>query len=455
MSSPMPRGWTVFERLHAEQEIPWALAEGAYLRPAIFEQAASSLSVAVLGPSGSGKTALRLLMEQQNNHWLCVEWRPALPDQTLPPETLTAYLLRQALGACAAKVLPFLGQEIQRIDKAEEWVQVTLSDFLQTYLQAPRGLLLSRLTPAIGIEAKNQLERFLNQPLAYRVFDPSMPPSQTISYLAEAIQALGLSGVWLMTDGVEPWLDADAGRLKLALGGMLSSLALFEESGFIIKLFLPDSLEPEVVASSGLTRRRIELLHLKWDHTVLSEITEKRLALALGTESAALSEWFDTSVLNPLLIQYGGLQPRGWLEQIQRLAQVILDQTSPQPLSAAEIDQIFWQRPPRLRLDLVNRRVYLGDGEISGIQPTAFQVLAYLYQKRGAICSREELFYCGYEGRERPLTTGDTGYQYPKEYTGILDTIFWRLRQAIEHDPEHPIYLITERNKGMRLNHVV
>jgi len=454
MSSPTHRGWAVFERLHAEQEIPWALAEGAYLRPAIYDQAAGSQSVVVLGPSGAGKTALRLLLEHQNSNWLCEEWRPALPDQTLPTETLTAYLLRQALGACAAKVLPFLGHSIQQIKKAEDWVQITLSDFLQMYLQASRGLLLSRLTPTIGIEAKNQLEYFLNQPLAYRVFDPSMPPSQTISYLAEAIQALGLSGVWLMTDGMEPWLDADAERLKLALGGMLSSLALFEENGFIIKLFLPDSLEPEVMASSGLTRRRLELLHLKWDHVVLSEIAEKRLAIALGTKSAVLSEWFDTSALSPLLIQYGGLQPRGWLEQIQRLAQVILDQSSPQPLSATEITQVFWQRPPRLRLDLVNRRVYLGDGEVTGIQPTAFQVLAYLYQKRGAICSREELYYCGYEGREKPLAKGETGYLYPKEYTGILDTIFWRLRQAIEHDPDHPIYLITERNKGMRLNHV-
>jgi len=64
------------------------------------------------------------------------------------------------------------------------------------------------------------------------------------------------------------------------------------------------------------------------------------------------------------------------------------------------------------------------------------------------------LFYCGYEGQEKPLAKGETGYQYPKEYTGILDTIFWRLRQVIEPDPDHPIYLITERNKGMRLNHV-
>ena len=159
----------------------------------------------------------------------------------------------------------------------------------------------------------------------------------------------------------------------------------------------------------------------------------------------------NTSIGQTWLARYGGLQPRGWLEILRPLVNVLCAQQPPHALDARAMEEIFQQHPPRPRLDLVKHRAYLGYGEVPGIQPAGFQVLAFLYQRHGELCEREDVYYIGYEGRPTALRPNDPGYLYPKEYTGTLDTALWRLRQALEPNPEAPIYLLTERNKGLRL----
>ena len=41
-----------------------------------------------------------------------------------------------------------------------------------------------------------------------------------------------------------------------------------------------------------------------------------------------------------------------------------------------------------------------------------------------------------------------------KEFEGTLDTALWRLRGAIEPDPKDPLYVVTRRGQGVRLENV-
>ena len=79
--------------------------------------------------------------------------------------------------------------------------------------------------------------------------------------------------------------------------------------------------------------------------------------------------------------------------------------------------------------------------EVKGISESLFRVLEYLYVRDGEICSRKELYTRAYRPDEGLI--GD--------WDGVMETVLWRLRQAIEPDPRHPIFLITERKRGIRL----
>lgn len=434
---------TVFETLNAERE--GSLPPETWVQPGIFSAAAGSNSSIILGPSGSGKTALRLHLTANAAHALCIPWQPSLPGEEQNQQTLSYTMQQQALRACAEALLPWLLHHWQEVQTAAEWVQVSLLDFWQHYRPANYRLLLGKL------RSHQPLQTWLDQTPAYPALDEKTAPIEAIALLTEALQALGLSGCWLLVDGVEPWLDAHSSTIETALQGLLSSLALFEQKGVTVKLFLPDALESKVLAASGVQRRRLEVLHLNWQPAALTELLQKRLAWALNQPTARLTDWFDSSLLETWLARYGGLQPRGWLEILRPLVNVLCAQQPPRALDARAMEEIFQQHPPRLRLDLVNHRAYLGYGEVPGIQPAGFQVLAFLYQRHGELCEREDVYYIGYEGRPTALRPNDPGYLYPKEYTGTLDTALWRLRQALEPNPEAPIYLLTERNKGLRL----
>lgn len=440
----------VFETLNAERE--GHLPPEAWVQPGIFSAAAGSNSAIILGPSGSGKTALRLhITHNAAAHALCIPWQPSLPAEQQSAQALSYAMQQQTLRACSDALLPWLLQHWSEVQAAEEWVQVSLLDFWQHYRPANYRLLLGKLRSQTAAETSPRLQTWLEQAPAYAVLEEQAPPIEAIALLTEALQALGLSGCWLLVDGVEPWLDAHSSALEAALQGLLSSLALFEQKGVTVKLFLPDALESKVLATSGVQRRRLDVLPLTWNTETLTDLVQKRLALALDQPTATLSEWFDTELLHQWLKRYGGLQPRGWLEIMRPLVNALCAQQPPRALDAAAMQNIFQQHPPRLRLDLVNRRVYLGYGEVQGIQPAGFQILALLYERHGELCEREEVYYRGHEGLPTVLRPGDSGYLYPKEYTGSLDTALWRLRQALEPNPEAPIYLLTERNKGLRL----
>jgi len=88
-------------------------------------------------------------------------------------------------------------------------------------------------------------------------------------------------------------------------------------------------------------------------------------------------------------------------------------------------------------LDPVNRKVTRGGQEIQ-LSPTEYRLLHYLASNAGRTMTPREI-------QEKVW-----GQEYREHYEG-LRTYIYRLRQKLEPDPEHPIYLVTKHGVGYML----
>ncbi|WP_322509026.1 hypothetical protein [Anaerolinea sp.] len=151
-----------------------------------------------------------------------------------------------------------------------------------------------------------------------------------------------------------------------------------------------------------------------------------------------------------VLKQYGGMIPRGWLDLTYPFVKAYLEKKS--PLTVTEGEQILQEYPPRLRLDLQRKRVILGYS-VWEVSPQSYDLLEYLYRKPDFSCTKEELYYRGIRRYENIPAPGSKEWEPPSNWWGVIDTALWRLRREIEWDPGNPLYIHSERRKGMvRLN---
>lgn len=88
-----------------------------------------------------------------------------------------------------------------------------------------------------------------------------------------------------------------------------------------------------------------------------------------------------------------------------------------------------------LGVDEKARRVLIGDRKIR-LSPQPFEVFMLLYRHANEVCTKKEILEVALSGN------------FDESY---LPTLIGRIRQAIEDDPKHPRFLITEPNAGYRL----
>lgn len=95
-----------------------------------------------------------------------------------------------------------------------------------------------------------------------------------------------------------------------------------------------------------------------------------------------------------------------------------------------------------LHIDPERGLVWL-DGEELDLSRNQYDLLTYLYEKDGAVCSPEELLKAVY------------GEQVPPEQASAdkrLESLVDRLRRKIEQDPSNPRHLIKVYGRGFRLD---
>ena len=219
------------------------------------------------------------------------------------------------------------------------------------------------------------------------------------------------------------------------------------------RLILSTAQKSSLWDSSGIERRRLDMVPLRWLEAELRSIVERHLAVATTGGITRLGDLCKDKGLADWLARTGGDTPRGWLEETRSVAAHYFAQG--RPLTAKEWKEIRRQRPPRLSVDFEIGRVVVGRREIETIGAGELALLQYLYKNHGRVCSRAELFHKAYLPAVNPTSvTLQPSKELAKEFEGTLDTALWRLRGAIEPDPKDPLYVVTRRGQGVRLENV-
>jgi DNA-binding winged helix-turn-helix (wHTH) protein len=438
---PTP-GLLAFDNLRAEDE-PWL--ERCYVPPAEFDLIAGSRSVVVFGEPGSGKTALyqalkrRLIPDGVRPTHLSFEWRPLA---SVPPEVEVERLL----AACAQELLSYLATWPATFSQSSHHNQTTLTWFVQKYLSGSLPRMADELEEKVDEKGQALLRNLVSSTVSDEYLSEAYP-EQIIVELTKALSKIGLTGVCVL---VGPDELGDVEGVGDGLSSFLSTLRLFENPRFAYKLVLPAQLEPVLARAGGVVRRRLDRYRLDWLEHHLTTIVERRLSLASEGEIEKLQDVCQDKELPVWLARCGGTSPRGWLDQVRPLAAHYLDLR--RPVTTDEWRQIRLMRPPEFWLDEAQRCVVVGYRRIRDLPDIEWAILRYLYQHRDRICSREELYHEAHlPGSGAPQT--DRRF-FPKEYEGALNNALMRLRQAVEPTPRSPLFIVTHKGKGVRLEHV-
>jgi DNA-binding winged helix-turn-helix (wHTH) protein len=235
------------------------------------------------------------------------------------------------------------------------------------------------------------------------------------------------------------------------LCAFLSSLALFENRRFLYKMILPERLKESLALAGSVDRRRVDAYSLSWSVEDLTAIVARRIALAAGEQVNALTEICGDKTLIRWLQRTGGESPRGWLECVTPLVAQYLRRR--RPISTREWKAIRKRSPPPLAFNDEDDSVTTGWRRIDDLPEVPLVLLRYLYEHRDRVCTRDELYHQAYLSTRYPDTPWEERRTYPKEYATVLDTAISRLRHRIEPDPRSPVYIVTKRGKGYKLEH--
>ncbi|MCL5994864.1 MAG: winged helix-turn-helix domain-containing protein [Chloroflexi bacterium] len=445
-----------FDSLKAEDESAWF--DRVFVSPPNFETIAGPGSVIVFGEQGTGKTALKMALMRrarppgvEPTH-LVVEWHPPRLLADSRPSQAARACVDQALSASALAVLQHLSRWPAAYGRAPLFARDILHWFVRQHVIGTPEFVLSLLEEQGTLEGIDLARRLLTQP-AHEVLNAQASESEVMNQLAVAVNRMGLAGIWLIMEGLEPWAEAQDPGLTSMLTGLLSMLALFEVRGLSMKLILPTTLEATLVSCPAVSRLRLHPVLLTWDAVTLKWLVEARLAALAGRDSFALNELCDAPEFADWLTKYGGLVPRGWLELAHTIVRQYLLNHDTRPLTADEWEEAWHNDPPMLRIDIPASRVYLGYFEVKDLKMAQYRLLRYLYLNHTRFCTRSELYYRVHLNMTREPTPEDDDYQEQKNWGGTIDTLIWRLRKAIESDPESPIYIVSDRGRGVQLRH--
>jgi hypothetical protein len=268
-----------------------------------------------------------------------------------------------------------------------------------------------------------------------------------INEFVKALQEINLQRVYILMGADAPGASEQTER---GLRAFLSSLNLFQNPHFLYKIVLPIRLQESMAAAGVIRRRRMRVYTLDWHVEDLITIVIKRTALAAGKPVNSLTEICEDEKLPLWLERTGGNSPRGWLESIAPLvAQYLRRQRT---ISTDEWHDIRVQSPPRFTFDPESENATVGWRRITDLPEVPRLLLSYLYEHRERVCTRSELYHRAYLPTRYPNATEEERREYSADnYDSVLDTAISRLRRRIEPDPRSPMYVITKRGKGYKL----
>ncbi len=446
-------GLAAFDSLYAEKE-EWL--DQCLVLPYDFEWIAGGRSYLVVGPEGSGKTALYRALRREleappdggtEPDHLTICWRPRSLAPELTGKDAALAQLAHALAGCADALLAYLAHWPDRFVTAPGDAQATLRWFVCRYLEHEADRYVqAHLRGAIPAGAA-LLRRLVPEARPDEWLDRAEPRE----VVAEVIKALRFVGPETMYVLVGPDDLGDSTYLSREMTAFLSALTLFESSGFVWKVIIPERLLESVGDAAAIDRRRIELAPLRWEPEELCQIVLARLRLATGEDIQGLNQVCEDPQLADWLARTGGGSPRGWLQSIRPLALRYLRRR--QRVATKEWRSARRDPPPALRFNPNDGAVTVGWRKVDDLTDVPLALFEYLYAKKGKRCSREELYYEAYLPAVEP-STNPVEKEYDDKSDHLLESAILRLRQAIEPDPGAPVYVVTHRGFGYSLRDV-
>lgn len=448
-----PIGLSAFDSLRAEDE-PWL--GHCFVPPPDFERIAGARSALVFGQAGAGKTSLfnALLADltpppDQTDPpaHLIIDWRPTPLELDVPASTAAKAYLGRVLNGCADMLLAHVARWPSEFTNAPGDVQGTLVWFINHYLGENINHHITKYAGRAGETGRDLLYSFLSREKCNEWLSDA-EPAAVIAELIKALREIGIETVYVL---VGPDNLGDQEQAERILSTFLSSLTLFENHHFVYKMILPTSLKQSLSSAGAVVRRRIRVHSLTWHVEDLVEIVVKRIAIAAGRPVSTLTEVCNDQKLTEWLERTGGDSPRGWLDYAAPLiAQYLRRQ---RPISTKEWKDVREKTPPPLIFSSQDGNVTVGWRCIDDLPETSLALLRYLHEHRDRACTRDELYHKAYRPTRYPTASSESEHESPTAYNSTLDTAISRLRQKIEPDPNAPIYIVTRRGRGYKLEH--
>lgn len=451
-----PLGLLAFASLRAEEEQPWL--GDCFVSPLYFELMAGDRSTIIFGESGGGKSALGLALRgrcydaHRHPTRLLVEWDPTLPDwEGDTASDLVRSQVRYIFDACAVSLMHHWSALPEAFFSAPSWARDTAIWFVRTYGLEDIRIRMAHLGED---ETATSVPNVVFETEYPQVLGLNAAPPRVARKLTQALNRMGLAGVWIIADVPDAMTETEQEQLRAGLATLLSTLPLFERAQFTYKIMASSHIESSLAKSAAIARNRMDGYKLEWNAQSLRRMVDLRLACATGQPDFMLDDLCASPRLVEWLENVGGASPRAWLEQVRPLFSHYLHDHLNSPIDTATWEALRRQHPPRLYLDETRRQVIVGGRRVplEGIPDKGYDMLAYLYRNGGRVVSKAELYFLVYLGMDHvPRSPSDPGYEPPKQYEGVIDTNLWRLRKAIEPDQDAPVLIRTIRGRGVKL----
>jgi DNA-binding winged helix-turn-helix (wHTH) protein len=279
--------------------------------------------------------------------------------------------------------------------------------------------------------------------------DPSPSPVEQLKEFIDLLRFLGFDAGYILVDRLDELPEtAESPQTGVALlRPLLDDLALLELPHLAFKFFLPTEMQPAVEA---VTRAdRITFRHVVWSDNDLQRLLEARLRAFSDDRISSLSQVSDVGLkdIDDRLIGQAAGSPRNLI----RLGEFVFSEHCRLPVDErVEIDAQDWDRALRryrselgLNMDSVTGRVIVAGRELpaDALTPREYEVLQFLYEHAGRLCTKDEIAY-GIYGTEEGAEVS----------TGAIEQAVNRLRKKIEPGDE-ALFIITIPSKGYRLDH--
>ena len=443
-------GLAAFDTLSAEHE-KWILS--VFIPPQDFPLLIEHRSFLIIGGRGTGKTAIRLAMEDRitndpkQTNTMLLNWTPNPSEDNLRGSSLMRFATNQVFHAFVRGIFSTHSKEPARFEKLPAWAEDAISWLLRSYLPGDPNFYVESRGPEFGPETTKWALNLLERPFR-EILPKSAPTTEIIQLILITSESLGFSNLWVMVDGLEKLSTFHHAQAEDLLEAMLSTLSLFEEQGFVFKLFIPDSMESTLIQTRRIDRRRVHFYPLGWSETEIRKIVQERLSLATGKSQFSLEKLCSDQQFVNWLFRFGGTNPRIWLSIVTPFVDAYL--RAGKSLNKMDWSEIAQKSPPKLRVDVQTSRVFIGDYELNRLSPNEYRILEYLYLNRHRICTREEIYYrCIQNLDQEPKPNDPTRLDEPI-WRRSFDQALSRLRKVTEPF-EDPIYIKTIKGFGIRL----